>query len=96
VFHTNRKSRLYFYRTRNGAEIDLVVDNSGSLSLYECKLAKTIHQRMAQNLIEFQAGGRKKIKSRVIVSLADKPVEVARGVIAEPLYSAIERLFALS
>jgi predicted AAA+ superfamily ATPase len=96
VFHTNRKSRLYFYRTRNGAEIDLVVDDGGSLSLYECKLAKTIHQRMAQNLIEFQAGGRKKIKSRVIVSLADRPLEVARGVIAEPLYTAIERLRALS
>jgi len=97
VFHTNRKSRLYFYRTRNGAEIDLVVDNGGSLSLYECKLAKTIHQRMAQNLIEFQAGGpggRKKIKSRVIVSLIDKPVEIARGVIAEPLYTAIELIKA--
>jgi predicted AAA+ superfamily ATPase len=95
VFHNNRKSKLYFYRTRNGAEIDLVVDDGGSLCLYECKLAKTIHRRMAQNLIEFQAGGpggRKKIKSRVIVSLGDKQVEVARGVIAEPLFAAIEQM----
>jgi predicted AAA+ superfamily ATPase len=93
VFHSNRKARTYFYRTRNGAEVDLVIDDDGALSLYECKMAKTVNRGMTRNIVEFPAG-QKEVRRRVIVSLNDAPMEVARGVRALPLRAAIEQFRA--
>ena len=43
-------SDLYFYRDSNGVEIDLVIDEGRSVSLYEIKAAKTLRHEMTRSL----------------------------------------------
>jgi predicted AAA+ superfamily ATPase len=43
-------SDLYFYRDSNGVEIDLVINNSHSISLYEIKASKTLRPEMTRSL----------------------------------------------
>jgi len=43
-------SDLYFYRDSNGVEVDLVIDEGQSVSLYEIKASKTLRFEMTKNL----------------------------------------------
>jgi predicted AAA+ superfamily ATPase len=41
---------LYFYRDSNGVELDLVIDEGLSISLYEIKASKTLKSEMTRSL----------------------------------------------
>jgi len=50
-------SDMYFYRDSNGVEIDLVIDEGLSISLYEIKAAKTLRSEMTKSLNLATSGG---------------------------------------
>jgi len=61
------KSNCYFYRNRNGVEIDLLVEKSNTLIPYEIKFSKTIDKDMAKSLNFFLK--EHKIKKGYVLSL---------------------------
>jgi predicted AAA+ superfamily ATPase len=71
---------LYFYRDSNGVEIDLLIDEGASVSLWEIKAAKTIKPEMAKSLGQAPFKDAKKH----ILSLYETPLPVSPGVQALP------------
>ena len=63
------KNKIYFYRTIGKSEIDFVIDNGISLSLFEVKfkkLNKPIDHRILNNFIKFIEKEKRSVKSYVI------------------------------
>ena len=48
-------ANLYFMRTSNGVEVDLVEETEGHINLHEIKSASTFHSEMAKNLHAIKA-----------------------------------------
>jgi predicted AAA+ superfamily ATPase len=46
---------MYYMRTSNGVEIDVVQENEGKLDLYEIKSGATFNKEMGKNLLALQA-----------------------------------------
>jgi predicted AAA+ superfamily ATPase len=76
---------LYFYRDSNGVEIDLLIDEGASVSLWEIKAAKTIKAEMAKPLGQAPFKDAKKH----ILSLYETPLPVSPGVQALPWWTKI-------
>jgi predicted AAA+ superfamily ATPase len=77
-------SDLYFYRDSNGVEVDLVVDNGPSLSLYEIKASKTLRSEMARNLKLVPFSGKVK---KYVVSFNENRLPLDKGISALPWYA---------
>jgi predicted AAA+ superfamily ATPase len=75
---------LYFYRDSNGVEIDLVIDEGASLTLYEIKSAKTIRLEMAKTLNSVPIKSGKKY----LLSFHETAMPLASGVTAIPWWEA--------
>jgi len=86
-FHHNQHNNLYFWRTRNGAEVDLVMEEGNELKLFEFKFTKTIRPLM-KNGIEsfFKAFPKKKVKQSTIVSLIDEPLQLSQNVAVSNMF----------
>ena len=56
-FNFRLNSDIYFYRDSNGVEVDLVVDEGLSVSLYEIKAAKTLRSEMTKGLSLIDSAG---------------------------------------
>jgi predicted AAA+ superfamily ATPase len=54
VTHSGRQPEVYFWRTADGAEVDLVVVDDGRLVPVEVKLSATPNARMAQGISAFR------------------------------------------
>jgi predicted AAA+ superfamily ATPase len=76
-------SDLYFYRDSNGVEIDLVIDNGRSISLYEIKASKTLRPEMTRQLklVDFKDFGSVK---KYLVSFHENKIPLDGGVTAVP------------
>ena len=46
---------MYYMRTSNGVEVDVVQENEGKLDLYEIKSGATFNKEMAKNLLTLRA-----------------------------------------
>jgi uncharacterized protein len=53
AFQRGQMPGIYFYRTSNGSEVDLVIERSGKLEAIEIKLARTIVPRQWKTLDDF-------------------------------------------
>jgi len=51
--YEKKRSSCFFYRTAAGVEIDLIVEQSGELDLYEIKFAKSLKREMGKVLDQF-------------------------------------------
>ena len=84
-------SNLYFYRDSNGVEIDLVMDNGLSVSLYEIKASKTLRTDMTKafNLVEAAGIFREyaDVKSHVL-SFHENRIPMGGNVTALPWWDA--------
>ncbi len=72
---------LFFYRTASGVEVDLIIERKGEVSAFEIKLAKSLTRDMAQPLLIFTKEHR--VKKAGILSLQEKRLSLAEGVVAE-------------
>lgn len=50
ILHTKTSADLYYYRTHNGNEIDLIIDHKRNKELIEIKHSETYHPRMIASL----------------------------------------------
>jgi predicted AAA+ superfamily ATPase len=76
-------SDLYFYRDSNGVEIDLVIDNGRSISLYEIKASKTLRPEMTRQLklVDFKDFGSVK---KYLVSFHENKIPLDGKITAVP------------
>ena len=83
-WHRARIPPVYFYRDRDGREIDLLFDVDGALWPVEIKHAATVRREWAG---AFGALGRldKPVGSGAVVCLTAEPVPVTREVTALPI-----------
>lgn len=76
-----KRSQCFFYRSAAGVEIDLVIDQSGKLDLYEIKFAKTLKKEMARSLQLFTS--QHPVRSSQLLSLQRKNFVLSEGVEAK-------------
>ncbi|MCL2480234.1 MAG: ATP-binding protein [Spirochaetaceae bacterium] len=84
-------SNLYFYRDSNGIEIDLIIDNGLSVSLYEIKASKTLRQDMAKSFRLVESAGIFKEFTSVkyhILSFHENRIPLGGNVTALPWWDA--------
>jgi predicted AAA+ superfamily ATPase len=77
-------SDLYFYRDSNGVEIDLVIDNGRSISLYEIKASKTLRPEMTRQLKLVDLSKDFASVKKYLVSFHENRIPLDGGVTAIP------------
>jgi predicted AAA+ superfamily ATPase len=80
-------SDLYFYRDSNGVEVDLVVNNGLSVSLYEIKATKTLRPEMTKSLKQVDSEsvfGKNVNVSKYLLSFHENKLPLEGEVIALP------------
>ena len=85
-------SDLYFYRDSNGVEVDIVIDDGLSISLYEVKATKTLRPEMtrALNLIDpAEIFGKSANVKKCLLSFHENKLPLGDGVIAMPWWEAV-------
>jgi hypothetical protein len=90
VSTTKNSTKIYFYRTRSGLEIDLLIETEKGVIGIEIKARNTIHapditamKTLAKNLKNRWLGG-------MVVYRGDRIFEISEGIWAVPSY----RLFS--
>jgi uncharacterized protein len=76
--------RLHHLRTRDGAEIDLVVEQASGLTPIEVKWTEHPDRADARHLIRFLADHPDRAQRAWLVCRCARPMEVAPGVTAIP------------
>ena len=93
-FAAGRAARLYYLRTQNQLEVDLLVETEGrDLYPFEIKLSKTARPAMASALERFaRLFADLSPKDGQVVMLGERPVVLSRSARAVPFGSYIEQL----
>jgi predicted AAA+ superfamily ATPase len=81
-------SDLYFYRDSNGVEIDLVVNNGRSISLYEIKSSKTLRPEMTRSLKLADFSKDCSSVNKYLVSFHENKLPLDGGITAIPWWLA--------
>lgn len=87
-YNTYSTADLYFYRDSNGVEIDLIVHDGQSFSLYEIKSGANIRSEMASNLaaLQFEDAACNEVPriKKILLSFNEHPLPMGNGVQALP------------
>ena len=90
------RPRLYYIRTHNGLEVDLVFEKAGDLYPFEIKLSKTPKLSMAVPLERFMKIFYKlNIKKAVIISLSEENAPLTKNVSTKGVFSYLGDLHRL-
>jgi len=81
--HRGEMPSIYYLRTRDGMEIDLLIDWDGRLYPLEVKFSSTITPHHASSLRRWLSEGRKSAPGVIIANIPE-PIPVAPGVRAVP------------
>ena len=76
---------LYFWRTSNGAEVDIVVEEGHRLIPVEAKLSGTPKMGMGRGIHAFRADYGERAASGWVVHTGDFPLPLGNGAVALPL-----------
>jgi len=83
--HRGEEPNLYYWRTADGAEVDLVVDAGHALIPIEIKQSETPHPKMAKEISAFQSLFKDKAGKGYVIHSGKMPLPLAQNVIALPL-----------
>jgi hypothetical protein len=83
-WHRARNPPIFFYRDRDGREIDLVFDVDGKLWPVEIKHAATVRREWARPFAALERLG-KPVGAGAVVCLVADEVPVTRGITALPV-----------
>jgi uncharacterized protein len=72
-YFKGKKPAIYFWRSHDGLEVDLIVDHGLYLQPIEVKLSQTITSRHGKNLQQFQTISQKSLQDPTIVSPSTAP-----------------------
>lgn len=79
IFNQGKTPKLYYIRTHNGLEIDMLIEKKGQLFPIEYKLTKTPTLDMGKSIKRFRKlFSRVKIMPGRIISMSDKNIPLAR------------------
>ena len=78
--HFGQMPSMYYLRTRDGLEIDLVLESEQKLHLFEIKSSMTILPRHASSLLRINSDLRSSVKTSAIISAAVDNFQVQSGI----------------
>jgi predicted AAA+ superfamily ATPase len=84
MVHRGEESRLYFWRTSHGTEVDIVVDIAGRLIPIEVKLSATPRPAMAAGIRALQKCLGDRVQAGYVVHPGDISLPLAPDVTALP------------
>lgn len=84
ILNRGEEPRLYFWRTSNGAEVDIVVESGGRLVPIEVKLSQTPGASMANHIRAFRKDYPEKALPGYIVHPGDVTLPLGEGNVALP------------
>jgi predicted AAA+ superfamily ATPase len=85
--HRRLHANVFYWRSHQGTEVDVVMEEGQHLSLLECKFLKTPRVSMAQGLEAFLSlGPRKSVTTCQLLCLVDEPVPLSRHVVAQSVF----------
>jgi predicted AAA+ superfamily ATPase len=82
--HHGQTPNVYYLRTRDKLEIDLVIEEAGKLNLIEIKSAGTIRPEHARTLVRVKKDLGKLVSKTLIISNAQESFQLADGVMNLP------------
>lgn len=91
-YNRGRISRVFWYRTSDGSEVDFVVEREGKIMPIEVKLSSQINTAMAKGLFSFCKLFAGRIQKAFLVNLSSERLSLGRGVESIPLSSFIDEL----
>jgi len=74
------KPSMYYLRSRDGLEIDLLIERGGKLHLFEIKSTMTVTSRHAASLGRLKGELSKRVKTAAIISCSDDNFQVKRNI----------------
>lgn len=80
---------LFYWRTADGIEVDLVVEHKGKLIPIEVKSSASVRPRDARNLIEFRKEYKKESRSGLLIYDGNEVMEIVPGILAVPWWKII-------
>jgi predicted AAA+ superfamily ATPase len=81
--HANGSSLTYF-RTKDGVEVDLIIEDGVKLRAREIKATRTLNTFSAENLIKTGHLLKKPLKEKLILAPLEKPIHVSKEVLVRP------------
>jgi len=89
--HHGQKTSMYYLRTRDGLEIDLVIEIEGKLNLVEIKSSSTIRPEHSYSLLKIMHDLKSLVAKSLIVSNSPKPFVLPKEVINYPWDDILSR-----
>ncbi|MDL1912834.1 ATP-binding protein [Chloroflexi bacterium CFX6] len=83
--HRGEEPNLYYWRTSDGSEVDLIVDAQGELIPIEIKQTKTSNPEMAKEILSFQKIFKNKAGKGYVIYTGNMVLPLEKDVIAFPL-----------
>ena len=78
--HSGQMPSLYYLRTRDGLEVDLVVEFGQKLYLFEVKSAMTILPKHASSLLRISSDLKSSVQTSTIISTSPDNFQVKKGI----------------
>jgi len=83
--HRGEEPNLYYWRTAEGSEVDLIVDTQGQLIPIEIKGSETPHTKMAKEIVSFQQTFKSKAGKGYVLYAGNMILPLEKDVVAFPL-----------
>ena len=83
--HRGEEPNLYYWRTSDGSEVDLIVDAQGKLIPLEIKQTETSNPKMAKEILSFQQIFKNKAGKGYVIYSGNMVLPLEKDVIAFPL-----------
>jgi predicted AAA+ superfamily ATPase len=80
ALHSGEAPALYYLRTRDGLEIDLVIESRQKLHLFEIKSAMTIWPKHASSLLRMKNMLTNSVAAGAIISMASQNFQLSNGI----------------
>lgn len=71
---------MYYLRTRDGLEVDLVVEWGEKLHLFEIKGTMTLFPKHASSLVKVKNDLQSAVKTSAVISMSQENVPVTKGI----------------
>ncbi len=92
-YNKGKRPNIFYLRTHNQLEIDLIIEKHLEIHPIEIKLSKTLSTGMAKPIERFiKLFSSLKINAGTIVSLSDEEIPITRNVASSTLESLLEKL----
>lgn len=92
-YNSGKRANIFYLRTHNQLEIDLLIEEHLEIYPVEIKLSKTLNVGMAKSIERFmKLFSSLKIHPGVIVSLSDETIRITKNVTALSIESLLEKL----